>query len=355
MKKSLLQKSQKKRTKKFITKKQVEAVVSLSMQKTETVTSAKIQQNQRSFFYRYENPLLFGAILGILLLLFLSLVLTNVILVLRTRQQEIQTAPSLPAVSFAAYPQVHVLTQPVLSAKTAIALDRDSQVVLFEKNARIRFSTASTAKIMTALVALDHYALDDVLRIQTAYVEGSGLRFQVGEQFRFEDLLYAMLLPSANDAAVALADNYPGGKVAFVAKMNEKAEQLHLSDTHFIDPIGIEDDGDYTTALDLARLATVASHDVIFSRITGTQNKLITNRAFTRSYPLQNLNKLLGYNGVIGMKTGTTEGAGEVLVTSAIINNHPVIIIVMNSTQRFIDTQMLLEFIKENVSYVALQ
>ena len=253
------------------------------------------------------------------------------------------------------YPYVQALHEPQVTAKAAIIVDTASQVMLFAKNPQLRFSMASTTKIMTALTALDYYKSEDILTVKRIGVEGSGLGLYAGEQFRFTDLLYAMLLPSANDAAQAIADNYPGGSDAFVKRMNEKAQELHLTNTHFSDPTGLEDDGDYTTVIDMARLASYAINNPTFVTITSTKYKTITNVQFTRQYPLTNLNKLLGIEGVTGIKTGTTEGAGEVLVTSTIKNGHTYIIVVMHSEDRFTDTSTLLHYIDANVQYILPQ
>src|SRR5579872_5975083 len=180
------------------------------------------------------------------------------------------------------YPYVQAVGAPVISAQTAIILDRKSQVILYSKNPQLRFSMASTTKIMTALVALDYYKLDDVLTVQTGSVSGSGLNLIPGEKFHFVDLLYAMLLPSANDAAQAIADNYPGGVGAFVTKMNEKAQSLYLTNTHYADPIGLDDDGDYSTVIDMARLASSAMANSTFVGITSTKNKTIYSTNFSR-------------------------------------------------------------------------
>ena len=250
------------------------------------------------------------------------------------------------------YPFVRAVQNPEISAKAAIIVDRDSQVMLFSKNPQLRFSMASTTKIMTALTALDYYGLQNVLTVKGSYVAGSGLQLYQGEQFHFIDLLYAMLLPSANDAAQAVADNYPGGARAFVQRMNEKAKTLHLTNTHYADPTGLEDDGDYTTVVDMARLASYATTNPTFAQVTATKYHIINTSNFSQQYALTNLNRLLGIDGVNGIKTGTTEGAGEVLVTSTIKNGHTYIIVVMNSLDRFADTSTLLHFIDSNVQYI---
>ena len=254
--------------------------------------------------------------------------------------------------SFAKYPIVINSYQPILSSKAAILIDANSQAILFSKNPNLRFSMASTAKIMTALASFDYFQPESILTVQSGRVEGSEINLQIGDKFYFRDLLYAMLLPSANDAAQAIADNYPGGKEEFVLKMNEKGQALHLTDTHFSDPVGIDDDGNYTTVVDLARLSSVAIKNKMFAEIVATKQKNISNIDNTRPYTLSNLNKLLGINGVNGIKTGTTEGAGEVLVTSALIENNTFIIVVMNSRDRFTDTSALLNFAANNVQFI---
>lgn len=250
------------------------------------------------------------------------------------------------------YPYVEAVAAPTISAQSAIILDRDSQVILYSKNPQLRFSMASTTKIMTSLIALSYYKPDDILTVKRSFVAGSGLNFYYGEQFTFMNLMYAMLLPSANDAAQAIADNYPGGSDAFVKKMNEKAQSLHLNNTHYTDPIGLDDDGDYSTVVDMARLASYAITNPTFAEITSTKYKTISDLNYTKQYPLTSSNDLLGIDGVTGIKTGTTEGAKEVLVTSVVNNGHTYIIVVMDSDDRFADTRTLINFINQNVKYV---
>ena len=339
--------SLKKKINKFIKKKAKPAPA----QQTLPVPTPTEQSPHETWIHALTHHIL-GIISLVLLVIFLALTVINNQLLQEIIRNTV-VASDITA-DIAPYPKI---MQPYLfdlSAKTAVVLDTDAQAVLFSKNPELRFSTASTAKIMTALVALDYFAPTSILTIKTAEVEGSKLGFLPGEQFTFESLLKAMMLPSANDAAVAIADNYPGGQKAFVTKMNEKAATLHLENTHFVDPIGIEDDGDYTTALDLARLGGIGMQNPVFAQVVGTRETSISNIRQTRFFPLSNLNKLLGFNGVNGIKTGTTTGAGEVLVTSANNNGHNVVIVVLNSTQRFVDTQVLLNFVSQNVVYVTV-
>lgn len=262
------------------------------------------------------------------------------------------TLQSAPKIEVADFPLVKNSYALDLSAESAIIVDDSSKVVLFEKKPMLRFSMASTTKIMTALVGLEHFKKNDVITIYTPTVEGATVEFIQGDTFYFEDMLYAMMLPSANNAAYAIAENYPGGMPAFVARMNEKAQELQLTYTDYADPAGLDDDGNYSTVVDLSRLASYALTNQDIAGIVSTKRKVITNIAGTHSYTLTNLNKLLGQNGVTGVKTGFTEGAGEVLITSKLEKGRTFIIVVMRSEDRFGDTERLLSYISDNVSFI---
>ena len=249
----------------------------------------------------------------------------------------------------ASYPQVINTYTPYLSASSAIIIDDTSQVPIFEKNTNLRFSMASTTKIMTALVALEYFKDKDIIIVQNDRIEGAKVGFKKGEQFRFIDVLYGMLLPSGNDAAYAIAENYPGGVKNFVVKMNEKARTLHLYSTHYSDPAGLNDDGNYTTAKDLARLASVALKNPRIKSAVATKERDITSIDGKISYHLENLNKLLGYFGINGLKTGFTQGAGGVLVTSRVEDGRTYILVVIKSEDRFIDTLNLITYMAGNI------
>lgn len=343
-----------KKQKKFLTKKPTK---SPAIAPTNGVFKPEQKGKQNKYLIRlgtisrmYTKDLLWILLPFSLFLVFLALYFINGEIEKDISQQHLLEFPL--ETQMHAYPFVDAIPLLPLSAQSAIITDTDSQVVLFAKNPELRFSMASTVKIMTALTALDYYKTDSLLTVQTGSVEGSVLNLPVGDQFYFEDLLYAMLLPSANDAAVVIADNYPGGAEAFIAKMNEKAKQWHLNNTHFSDPTGLQDDGDYTTVTDLARLGSLAIQNKTFTTVTGTKEKIIYNVSKTKQYPLTNLNRLLGTNGVTGIKTGTTEGAGEVLVTSVVANGHTFIVVVMKSEDRFSDTGVLLNFIAQKVQFI---
>lgn len=251
-------------------------------------------------------------------------------------------------------PMIKTEFVPNISAKEAIIMDADSKVVLYAKNPNVRSSTASTAKIMTALTALDYFKLNDILTVKEATADGSVLGLLQGENMSFENMLYAMLLPSANDAALAISQNYPGGEVAFVSKMNEKAKLFELNNTHYADPAGLIDEGDYTTPFDMARLASFAMQNPEFRKIVGSKEQIIVDASGNNVYDLKNLNILLGQDGVNGVKTGYTEEAGQVLVTSKEEKGKTVIIVVMDSQDRFADTQTLLDLVSNNLTYLSI-
>ncbi len=244
---------------------------------------------------------------------------------------------------------------PFISAKGAVIMDADSKTVLFAKNPQLRFSPASTTKIMTALTALEYFKSTDILTVKTAKSDGVVLGLKQGEKMTFENFLYALLLPSANDAALAISENYPGGKDAFVNKMNENAKKFNLFNTHYQDPAGLLDYGGYTTPVDLARLTSVAIKNPEFIKVVSTKSKIITSVDGYDVYSLNNLNKLLGIDGVYGVKTGYTEEAGQVLVTSKLENGHTIILIVMSSKDRFLDTERLLNLVTNNISYLSIR
>lgn len=299
-------------------------------------------------YYKYHQTLFYASFALIPLILFLLSYLTGIAI------QRLMPLPDpFPPTHAADYPLFDRTFSPLVSAQAAYIMDADSKVVLFAKNDTIRFSPASTTKIMTALVALDYFKMDDTITIKRSGVEPVVVGFPLGAKVKFLDMLYAMLLPSGNDCAFAIADNYPGGEQAFVAAMNQKAQLLHLTNTHFGDPVGLADDEDFTTVRDMALLASFAMNHPILSQIVGTKEKIVTDSTETK-YDLINTNKLLGLYGVNGVKTGYTGEAGEVLVTSAKIHNHTFITVVMKSDDRFADTEKLLQLLENNVAFVQI-
>lgn len=260
-----------------------------------------------------------------------------------------------PNYTNASYPLLKNKFVPDILAQAAIVIDKDSGVVIYAKNENLRFSPASTTKIMTALTALDYFKLTDILEVKKVADEGSIIGLIEGEKMTFLDLLYAMLLPSANDAAFVIAQNYPGEEPSFIEKMNQKAKLLNLNSTHFQDPAGLLDRDDYTTPLELARLASVSLDNKIFSQIVSTKYRFISDINGINTYSLLNRNKLLGIDGISGIKTGFTDEAGGVLVSSKAKNGHTLIIVVMRSEDRFGDTLALSSYLSDSLTYLSIR
>lgn len=286
----------------------------------------------------------------ILFIIFLVLYYQNNRIDLYTRSLELRPAENTIVLSD--YPYLTDFFPPNISAKSAIILEAGSNAVLYSKNPELRLSMASTAKIMTSLVGSEYYSPNSVLKIHTPQVEGSNLGFRKNEEYYYIDLLKAMFLPSSNEAAYAIAENYPGGIENFVKRMNEKALSLGLSNTHFKDPAGLDDDENYSNVYELARVSSQLSRHPELKKIVSMTTADIKDITGTHKMRFGNLNKLLGKDGVNGIKTGTTYGAGEVLVTSKNVGNHTFIIVVMKSTNRFDDTLQLLSLLSNKLEFI---
>lgn len=238
------------------------------------------------------------------------------------------------------------------SAEAYVVFDTSTRTIVAGKNQNIRFSPASTVKVMSAILALEHYNLDEYLTVPSNIysVVGSKMHLLPGEEVSVRDLLYGMLLPSGNDAAYTIAYHYPKGVSGFVAAMNKKAKELRLTNTYFVDPSGYED-GNYTTASELARLGAYAMENPDFSEIVKTQYRETFNRSRSHAFYLSNLNELLSYDNVIGIKTGFTNEAGGVLLTAVKKDDTVFIVSVLKSENRFSDTRDLMDFISEKIRF----
>ncbi len=238
---------------------------------------------------------------------------------------------------------------PDLTAHSALVIDYDSGTILYQKNASSTHLPASTTKIMTALVALDYFQLDQVLVVPELDYEGQDIKLQYREKITVENLLYALLVASANDAAETLAANYPGGRAAFIAVMNQNADELSLENTHFVNPTGFDESGQYTTALDLVKLSKTLLADPLLSQIVATPKTEIYNLEGTIVHPMTNINQLLGeVIGLKGIKTGWTTNAGECLTTFVERDGTRIITVVLGSEDRFGETRKLIDWAYEN-------
>ncbi len=269
----------------------------------------------------------------------------------------VQSPNSSQVIGIQKKPQVNIVNNqiipPKIYSKSAVVIDLDSNKILFDKGGSQRLSPASTTKIMTALVSKDYFKAGDVLTVsKESLVGGSTMGLNIGEQMSYRSLLYGMLLNSGNDAAYTIAVNYPGGLGGFVGKMNEKVSELGLTDTHFQNPAGFDNAEHITSAYDLALIAKEAMKDPTLSRIVSTKETSVMSWDKSHKHLLANLNKLLGENGVIGVKTGTTDLAGESLVGLVERDGHRVITVVLNSPDRFGETKQLMDWVYENYQWV---
>lgn len=246
-----------------------------------------------------------------------------------------------------------VSSPPLLTARAIVVIDDDSSEILYAKAPDERLYPASTTKIMTALVAMKEYQLDDVVAVTNAN-ESVGHKAELvpGDQFTVTDLLYALLLNSGNDAAVTLAQHHPQGYSGFINAMNQTATELGLSNTHFTNASGLENSAHYASVRDLAILTRSAMKEPLFKQIVSTPQYAITSLNSQRLYKLANLNQLLTtVPGVSGVKTGWTELAGECLVTTVNQDNHPLTLVILGSQDRFGETEKLIQWVYQNTRW----
>jgi D-alanyl-D-alanine carboxypeptidase (penicillin-binding protein 5/6) len=216
------------------------------------------------------------------------------------------------------------------TARSAIVVDAQDGDVLFGKDARERRAMASTTKLMTALLATERARPDEVFTAPEydALPAESQIHLRKGERMTVHDLMRALLLESANDAAVTIADGVSGSRAAFVRDMNRRARQLRLTGTHYANPIGLDEPGNYSTARDLAELARRLLRDRRIARIVDMPEAVL--QSGVRRRVVDNRNDLVArYPFVDGVKTGHTQQAGYVLVGAARRGQAQVVTVVM--------------------------
>ena len=241
---------------------------------------------------------------------------------------------------------------PIVSAQAALAVDLNSGVTLYEKDADKKLLPASTTKIMTALVAMEYFPLEKVVEVGNIKIDGQKMNLVKGEKITINNLLYGLLVYSANDAAEVLAANYLGGRDGFIYAMNQKAKNLYLTNTYFTNPSGLDGNGHFSTARDLVRISWVAMKNPLFAEIVATKEKTVKSADGKIVHKLANINKLLSQEkGVLGVKTGWTEEARENLVTYIERDGKKVIIAVLGSQDRFGETKELIDWIFENYQW----
>lgn len=239
-----------------------------------------------------------------------------------------------------------------VSARSAVALDCDSKLVLFEKNAEMIVSIASTTKIMTVMVAMKYGNLDKKVEIsaRAAGIRGSTVGYKKGEQVSLKELLFGLMLRSGNDASIAISEGVSGSVEEFVKLMNEYAVEIGLSNSHFAVPHGLDDVAHYSTAYDLALITTKAKENTLFNEIVNSKDVDGKQYGFTRSY--HNINKILWLiPEADGVKTGFTGDAGKCLVTTVKVQGKSIVIVVLNCVERWKETKRIHEYILKNYQY----
>lgn len=229
--------------------------------------------------------------------------------------------------------------KPSINAESGILMDLNTGQILYEKNINEKLAPASTTKILTALITLENYKLDDkvVVGPKPPFEDGSKIYLLEGEEITVKDLLYAMMLESANDAALALAEYISGSKEEFAKLMNKRAVELGSNNSNFVNPNGLYDENHYTTAYDLALISKAALENTTFREIVNTEYYEIkpTNKQIETRY-IYNINKLVRgtkykYEGADGVKTGYTTKSKNTIVTSATRGNQRLLAVQLRS------------------------
>ena len=248
---------------------------------------------------------------------------------------------------------------PVVDSRIALIYDRESGRILYEKNGNKQTPMASTTKIMTAIVVLENANLTDVVTIKSkaAGIGGSRLGLKKNDKITVNDLLYGLMLRSGNDGAIALATHVGGSVEGLAEMMNNKAKELGLVNSHFVVPHGLDNDGHYTTAYELAKMADYALKIDKFKEIVSTQYTTIYINGYAKS--IKNTNQLLGsVSGVYGVKTGFTNGAGRCLVSACKRDDLDVITVIIgaNTTkQRTSNTIKLIQYAYNNFEIINIK
>jgi len=245
---------------------------------------------------------------------------------------------------------------PVTEAKSALLMDLDSGILLYEKKPHERLPMASLTKIMTAIIILENHDLNEIVMVQDDFsnmIEDEiGVRIWLHqyEKITVENLLIGLLVRSAGDATMALAKYHSGSEKAFVNEMNERAKALHLNNTHFMNSIGLDDDGHYSSAFDLAILTKYALRNRDFRRIVRMPRAVISSTNGEIKHEFEGTNYLLNsYLDIRGVKTGTTDEAGESIINLARHSNgKEVIVVLLDSPERFQESKRLFDWAFRN-------
>ncbi|MEZ4708626.1 MAG: D-alanyl-D-alanine carboxypeptidase family protein [Caldilineaceae bacterium] len=237
---------------------------------------------------------------------------------------------------------------PEMTAQAYLLYDMDTEQILLASNADTPLPPASLTKLMTALLVLEQDDLQAQVTVQPPdLIDGATMGLQNGETLSVADLLWGLLVPSGNDAAMTLARYTAGSAAAFVERMNQRAQMLGLTATTYANPHGFDESGHLTSARDLLTLTRRLLTYPLFRQIVATVETEVAGHA------LQNTNQLLGvFPGADGVKTGTTIAAGECLVASITRNGHTQILVIMGSRDRYADVRTLYDAYQRNYKWI---
>ncbi|PKL37112.1 hypothetical protein CVV38_04495 [Candidatus Peregrinibacteria bacterium HGW-Peregrinibacteria-1] len=237
---------------------------------------------------------------------------------------------------------------PVIQSRAYLALDLETDRILTNKNINQRLPIASITKTMTALIILEENSLDEVVTVSSraASTGGSRMNLRAGEKITVKDLLYSIMIHSANDAAYALAEHNAGTVEDFIVKMNQKASDMSLVNTHFQNPAGLDHPDNYSTAYEITRIAKKLYEQPLIKEVVTLENHSVSSVDSRITHKLQSTNSLLGsYLNIKGLKTGQTPAAGACLVAIAQdTNNNEIITVVLNSPDRFRESKILIDW-----------
>lgn len=239
-----------------------------------------------------------------------------------------------------------------ISAVSAVVIEVEGGNVIYEKNSRIRSTMASTTKIMTAICAIEEGDLDKEIKIdpKAVGVEGSSIYLRNGEELTLRELVYGLMLNSGNDAAVAIACGVSGSVEKFAETMNKKAKEIGVRDTNFKNPNGLDEEGHYTTAYDLAQITAYAMKNEEFRKIASTYQTTIKGSEEGTPRYLTNHNKLLKrMEGCIGVKTGFTKKSGRCLVSASERNGVTLVAVTLNAPDDWNDHIKMMDYAFQRV------
>ena len=252
--------------------------------------------------------------------------------------------------------QIQPVELPVTRAQGIIAIDDATDQVLYAKHPDVRRPPASMTKVMTALRALEDGELDEVVTstVDASDLPGSSLMgLRRGERLTLRQLLYGLLMPSGNDAALAIAIHLAGDSVEFAKGMNDHIDRLGLEDSNFVNPHGLDEPGHFSTPRDIVTMAREAMKHPVFAEIVRTQEIEIQTVPPRR---LVNTNPLLSVmSDAIGIKTGTTDNAGKNLVSAVEREGHRVYTVVMNTTEVVGDSQAIYKYVFAKYAWPAAE